>query len=154
MSSLAQERENTFPICCSVLQRVAACWSTLENDFYRVRQRRCVAMCCSVCSFAQCVAVCCSTLENDFSRVRERRCECLPSARACYAFKRATRPIDMCAMIVLYSYIPCDPTKSELCTIDVTLQHTTTHCNTLQHTAIHCNTLNGELCTIDVNFLV
>jgi len=42
-------------VCCSVLQRVAACFNVLQ----------CVAVSCSVCCSAlQCVVVCCSVLQH------------------------------------------------------------------------------------------
>jgi len=60
-------------VCCSVLQRVAACWGL----FHLLHPGRAVleaflfvAVCCSVlqciavyCSVLQCVAVCCSVLQ-------------------------------------------------------------------------------------------
>ena len=67
------------PVCCSVLQRVAACCSVLQCVALRCRALQCVAVCCSV---LQCVAVCCSALQRVAARCSALQCVVLLAARA------------------------------------------------------------------------
>jgi len=61
-SASDSQRSRTRHVCCSVLQRVAACCSRIRAHLILKRHVRgmYVAVCCSV---LQCVAMCCSVLQ-------------------------------------------------------------------------------------------
>jgi len=81
-------------VCCSVLQRVAACCSVtmslkwLSHKVSKITKSPCVAVCCSV---LQCVAACCSvTMSLKWPSTKSVKSQCLPVLQRVAAFCSVT----------------------------------------------------------------
>jgi len=131
-------------VSCSVVQRVAVCYSVLQ----------CVTACCSVLqrvavcySVLQCVTACCSVLQRIGTSAiinifhSWRRSDLTYLVLEIYGFPDRSSIGKNVA--VWCSVLQCEkrPKDHDNCGYAYTMQHTVVQCNALQHIPTHCNTL-------------
>jgi len=156
------ENSKCVAVCCSVLQRVAMCWSVLKcvevEVCWSVLKLKCVE---KVEGSNMCVGVCClahsmSEIVNEYEKERERLRMSSERASEPDREKEGT-PCGLHALQDKHTAPHCNTLQHTETDCNI-LQRTATHdnavdlsANALQHTATHCNTLKHSAIQWETN---